>query len=493
MKYILALDQGTTGSRAVVYDKRGNVAASSYYEFSQYFPQPGWVEHDPIDIWRSVNRSIQTVLKKVDSSEIAAIGLTNQRETAVLWDRESGRPVYNAICWQCRRTSKRCQELIKKNSDENFFKQRTGLPLDAYFSATKVEWLLKNVSGLRAKAKQGKLCFGTTDSWVLWNLTKGAVHSTDYTNASRTMLFNINSLDWDDSLLKIFNVPRSILPRVYPSSFLYGRTERIGKLNSSIPIAGIAGDQQAALFGQGCFSPGMVKNTYGTGSFILLNAGNCRPESKHGLIVTLGCSLTEKQVYVLEGSVFVSGAAIQWLRDGLKVLKTAGDSELLARSVKDTGGVYFVPAFVGLGAPFWKHDSRGLISGLTRGTSKAHLVRAALESMAYQTKDVLSAMEKDSRLKIKSLKIDGGASANDFLCQFQSDILGVKVLRPKNIEVTSLGVAYLAGLTVNYWENLQAIKKNISKDKIFSPKMTSAAASRLYQGWQQSVKRTLMV
>ena len=490
-KYILAIDQGTTGSRAVAYDKNGNKIASSYQEFPQIFPKPGWVEHFPKDLLSSVNSSIQKVLKSLPKDSIAAIGITNQRETTVIWDKDTGKPVYNAIVWQCRRTASRCDELKKRKGASEFFRKVTGLPIDAYFSATKIEWILKNVPGALKKAREGGLCFGTADSWILWHLTKGKAHATDYTNASRTMLFNIKKLKWDETILRKFNIPREILPQVQKSSGIFGRTVQIGNLPAGIPISGIAGDQQAALFGQACFKPGEMKNTYGTGAFILLNAGKIQPYSKHGLITTLGCGASGEPVYVLEGAVFISGAAIQWLRDQLKILPSAGESEKMALSVKDNGGVYFVPALSGLGAPYWDQNARGSIFGITRGANKNHLVRAALEAACYQTKDVIEAMRKDTGLKIKSLKVDGGQAANNFLCQFQADMLGVSVIRPKVIEITSLGAAYLAGLSVGYWKNTDVIKKFWKKDRVFLPKMPRKPAEKFYQGWLQAVKRTL--
>ena len=495
MKYILAIDQGTTGSRAIIYDKKGRRVASAYQEFPQYFPQPGWVEHDPEEIWRSVHSTIQRVLKKIDPKKIAAIGITNQRETTVIWDKKTGKPVYNAIVWQCRRTAHRCEEL-KKRGRGDFFRKRTGLPIDAYFSATKIEWILNKVKSKKTStssvesSKVKNVVFGTTDSWVLWKLTGGKVHATDPTNASRTMLFNIEKKQWDKDILKIFNIPASILPQVKPSSGVFGRTVKIGKLPAGIPIAGIAGDQQAALFGQACFEPGTIKNTYGTGCFILLNTGNKRPVSKHGLITTLGCGPKGEPVYVLEGSVFIAGAAIQWLRDQLKILAKSSDSEKMAKSVPDNTGVYFVPAFVGLGAPYWDQNARGTIVGITRGTKREHLVRAALEAMCYSTKDVLVAMQKDSRLKIRELKVDGGAAANNLLCQFQADILGSRVVRPKIIETTSLGAAYLAGLGVKVWRSTADIKHFWSKDRAFIPKRI---AEKYYQGWKDVIAKTLTV
>jgi len=490
MKYIMAIDQGTTGSRVVVYDKSGVRIASAYEEFPQHFPKPGWVEHDPHDLWNSVNNSIQKVLKQISAKDIAAIGITNQRETTILWNRYTGKPIYNAIVWQCRRTAARCDEL-KRKGGARFFKDRTGLPVDAYFSATKIEWILKNVPKAMQNAKNGKLIFGTADSWILWKLTGGRVHATDYTNASRTMLFNIEKKKWDDAILKIFSIPAGILPEVKRSSCVFGETSGTGSLPKGIPISGIAGDQQSALFGQTCFNSGEVKNTYGTGSFILLNTGAKRPVSKHGLITTLACGGDGGPVYALEGAVFVSGAAIQWLRDGLKILSKASESEKLACSVKDNAGVYFVPALVGLGAPYWDSHARGLICGITRGTKRAHMVRAAIEAICYQAKDVMLAMEKDSGVKIRTLKVDGGAISNNLLCQFQADLLRVNVVRPKVTEITSLGAAYLAGLAVGYWKGPGELKRCWKADRVFSPRMPPAQSKKLYDGWLQAVKRTL--
>ena len=493
MEYILAIDQGTTGSRAVVYDKYGKKIAASYHEFKQYFPRPGWVEHNPREIWQSVNNSIQEVLKDIPAASIAAIGITNQRETTIVWDKDTGKPVYNAIVWQCRRTAAACDALKNKRGEGEFFRSRTGLPIDAYFSATKLAWILKNVPGALPKAKKGKLLFGTTDSWVLWQLTGAMVHATDYTNAGRTMLFNINKLEWDKDILGKFNIPSLILPRALPSSGIFGVSAKIGRLGQGIPISGIAGDQQAALFGQACFAPGTLKNTYGTGAFMLLNTGKNRPVSKYGLITTLACGPQAEPVYALEGSIFIAGAAIQWLRDGLKILDKASQSQDLALALKDNEGVYFVPALTGLGAPYWDQNARGLINGITRGTTRQHLARAALEAMCYQTMDVMTAMKKDSGLSIKDLKIDGGASANDFLCQFQADISGVNVLRPRVIETTSLGAAYLAGLAVGYWKNTGEIKKCWRLDRVFKPKMQRAQARKFYEGWQVAVAKTLTI
>ncbi|MCX5751864.1 MAG: glycerol kinase GlpK [Candidatus Saganbacteria bacterium] len=488
MEYILAIDQGTTGSRAIVYDKKGKQVASAYEEFPQYFPKPGWVEHNPEEIWKSVNNSIQKVLKKVSPAYIAAIGITNQRETTVVWDKVTGKPIHNAIVWQCRRTADRCDQLKKKKGMLELFRKKTGLPIDAYFSGTKIEWILNNS---QLTTHNSQLLFGTTDTWILWKLTGGKSHKTDYTNASRTMLFNIETLKWDDQLLKILNIPKGMLPEVQASASLFGTTVAIGKLPAGIPISGIAGDQQAALFGQACFEPGTIKNTYGTGCFMLLNAGKKRPSSKHGLITTLGCNKEGKPIYVLEGSIFIAGAALHWLRDGLQILSCGCESEKMATSIKSNEGVYFVPALTGLGAPYWDPDARGLITGITRGTKREHLVRAALEAMCYSTKDVLDAMQKDSRLTIKELKVDGGAVANNLLLQFQADILRVKVIRPKIIECTSLGAAYLAGLTVKYWKNGDEIKKFWTKDRVFIPKLAKTKAETFYQGWQKAVKKAL--
>ena len=491
MQYILAIDQGTTGSRAVLYDRLGRKMAAAYAEFPQHFPRPGWVEHDPHDLWGSVNKSIQNALKKIPGASIAAVGITNQRETTILWDKATGRPVYNAIVWQCRRSAARCAGLKKRRGLAESVRGKTGLPIDAYFSATKIEWILRNVPGAMAGAKAGKICFGTVDAWILWNLTGGKVHATDYTNASRTMLFNIEALKWDGDMLEVFKIPGGILPAVQSSSGLFGRTVNIGRLAAGIPVAGMAGDQQAALFGQACFDAGETKNTYGTGSFILLNTGRKRPFSRHGLITTLACGPAGEPVYALEGSVFVAGAAIQWLRDGLKIIKKASDSEKLALSVKDNGGVYFVPALAGLGAPYWDQNARGLITGITRGTGRGHIARAAIEAICFQSKDVVAAMEKDAGLKIKSLKVDGGAVSNDLLCQLQADILGKEVVRPKVIEITSLGAAYLAGLAVGFWRDTKEIKGQWKIDRIFKTKMSRRASQALYRGWMAAVKRTL--
>jgi glycerol kinase len=490
MKYILAIDQGTTGSRAVLYDRRGRAAESAYEEFPQYFPRPGWVEHDPEEIWRSVHHTIQKVLTRVPGSSILAIGIANQRETTVIWDRGTGRPVHNAIVWQCRRTADRCRRLNAERGTAALVRKRTGLPIDAYFSATKAEWILKRM-GRRGKNGAG-LCFGNTDAWLLWKLTGGKSHATDPTNASRTMLYDIDAKAWDDELCGLFGVPKAILPEVRPSSGEFGRTTEIGRLPAGIPIMGIAGDQQAALFGQAGFRAGAIKNTFGTGCFILMNTGRKRVDSKHGLITTLACGPGGKAApYALEGSVFVAGAAIQWLRDQLGLLRTADESEALAGAVEDNAGVYFVPAFVGLGAPYWDASARGTIVGLTRGSGRAHLVRAALESQAYSTRDVLEIMRRDSGLKVRELRIDGGAAANGFLCRFLADILRIPVLRPRTIETTSLGAAYLAGLAAGLWKDTAEIERLWAVDEEFVPVMARRRAEALYRGWKAAVARAI--
>jgi len=489
-RYILALDQGTTSSRAIIFDHLGRVVTMVNQEFSQIYPKPGWVEHDPVDILESQISVAKKALRtaSIEPEQIAAIGVTNQRETTIVWDKKTGRPVYNAIVWQCRRTAGICDELKVKGYTD-MIKDKTGLVIDAYFSATKLKWILQNIEGAGEKAKKGELLFGTVDTWLIWNLTGGKIHVTDYSNASRTMLFNIHKLDWDEELLEIFDIPRSMLPQVVPSSFIYGHTEKeiFGK---EIPISGDAGDQQAALFGQVCCEPGMVKNTYGTGCFILMNTGEKAVRSESGLLTTIAWSLRERQVcYALEGSVFVAGAAIQWLRDGLKIIEKASDTEYLASSIPDSGGVYFVPAFVGLGAPYWDMYARGTIVGITRGTNKEHIVRATLEAIAYQTRDVLEVMSKESKISLRSLKVDGGASMNNFLMQFQSDILGVPVERPKVSETTALGAAYLAGLATGYWQNHEEIAKQWQLDRRFEPKMNIDEREKLYCGWKRAIQR----
>jgi glycerol kinase len=488
VSHVLAIDQGTTGSRAIVFDRHGRTVASAYEEFPQYFPKPGWVEHDPEEIWRSVYRTVQKVLTTVPGRSIAAIGITNQRETTVIWDRKTGRPAARAIVWQCRRTAPRCRELAAEPGFVRLVRQRTGLPIDAYFSATKAEWILDR-GGLRERAERGRLAFGTTDSWVLAKLTGGASHATDPTNASRTMLYNIRKLDWDGELLVIFGIPAAVLPRVLPSSGEFGRTVRLGRLPAGIPVMGIAGDQQAALFGQAGFRPGAIKNTYGTGSFILLNTGREIVESRHGLITTVACGPEGRAVYALEGSVFVAGAAIQWLRDQLGLVQSAAESAAAAEAVADNAGVYFVPAFVGLGAPYWDAEARGTIVGLTRGANRNHIIRAAVEQMAYSIRDVLETMRKESGLRIRELRVDGGASANDVLCRFQADILGIPVLRPKTVETTALGAAYLAGLAAGVWDSTAAIERLAVDERKFTPAMTRGQADKLYAGWLAAVRK----
>ncbi len=460
MKYILALDQGTTSSRAILFDRSGQPLSIAQKEFRQYYPQPGWVEHDAAEIWQTQLETARAVLEKqgISAAEVAAIGITNQRETAVLWDKRSGRPVCPAIVWQCRRTAPYCDSL-KEQGLENMFREKTGLPIDAYFSATKIRWVLQNVPEAAKLAESGNLLFGTVDTWLIWNLTGGQVHATDYSNASRTMLFNIHTLEWDAEVLELLGIPESILPEVRPSSGLFGHSLP-ALFGAAIPIAGAAGDQQAALFGQACFSPGAAKNTYGTGCFLLMNTGGEPVSSQNGLITTIAWGLDGRITYALEGSVFVAGAAIQWLRDGLGLISSAAETEGLCRSVADNCGVYLVPAFVGLGAPYWDPYARGVLTGLTRGANRAHIVRAAVESMAYQTCDVLRAMEQDAGIPLAELRADGGAAANAFLLQFQADITGVPVLRPSTLETTALGAAYLAGLAVGYWSDFAEIRRN---------------------------------
>ena len=490
MKYLMAFDQGTTSSRCILFDKGGNIQSVAQKEFTQIFPNPGWVEHDPMEIWSSQISVASEAKAKlgVDASEIAAIGITNQRETTVVWDKTTGKPVYNAIVWQCRRTAEYCDTLKAKGFDKQI-REKTGLVVDAYFSGTKVRWILENVEGARAAAERGDLLFGTVDSWLIWNLTKGKIHVTDYTNASRTLLFNIHTLDWDDEILKELNIPRSMLPEVKPSSHVYGNTHA-DMLGGEIKIAGIAGDQQAALFGQCCYEEGMVKNTYGTGCFILMNTGEKAVDSKNGLLTTIAWGEGGKVEYALEGSVFIAGAAIQWLRDGLRIIDNAAFSEAYASKVDDSNGVYVVPAFVGLGAPYWDQYARGLIVGLTRGVEKEHFVRATLESLAYQSLDVIKAMEADAGVALKAIRVDGGATANNFLMQFQSDILGVDVIRPKVIESTALGAVYLAGLAVGYYADKEDIKRNVQVDRTFTSQMESATRDSLVSGWNEAVKRS---
>ncbi len=489
-QFILALDQGTTSSRAILFDHKGDIIAVEQQEFTQIYPRPGWVEHDANEIWNTQLKVMRDLLakKRIDPAQIAAIGITNQRETAVLWDKETGIPVHNAIVWQDRRTAGICDRL-KEEGHEPYIREQTGLVADAYFSGTKVSWLLDNVEGIREKAEKGDVLFGTIDSWLIWKLTAGQAHITDYTNASRTLLYNIRTLEWDDHLLKVLNIPRAMLPEVRSSSEIYGHTDK-SLLGGEVPIAGIAGDQQAALFGQACNKRGMAKNTYGTGCFMLMNTGEEMITSKSGLLTTIAWGIDGKVQYALEGSVFIAGAAIQWLRDGLKIIDESPDSEYFAMKVEHPDGVYVVPAFAGLGAPYWDQYARGAIFGLTRGTTKAHIIRATLESLAYQTKDVLDAMEKDSGLPLKILRVDGGASANNLLMQFQSDILGVDVERPRIIETTALGAAYLAGLATGYWQR-DELEEKWQLDRSFHPGMENAQQEELYRGWQKAVKRTM--
>lgn len=488
-KYILSLDQGTTSSRAILFNKEGNVIHIAQREFKQYFPYSGWVEHNANEIWSSILSVIATVLseKNIRPEQIAGIGITNQRETTVVWDKYTGEPVYHAIVWQSRQTAEICEKL-KENGYEEVFREKTGLLVDAYFSGTKVKWILENVKGAREKAEKGDLLFGTIDTWIIWKLTEGKVHVTDYSNASRTLMYNIFECKWDKELLDILEIPASMLPEVRPSSDIYGYVSSKHFFGVEVPIAGIAGDQQAALFGQACFESGMVKNTYGTGCFMLMNTGDKAVQSKNGLLTTIAWGIDGKVEYALEGSIFVAGSAIQWLRDGLRMFRDSAESERYAQKVDSTEGVYVVPAFVGLGTPYWDSDVRGAIFGLTRGTSKEHFIRATLESLAYQTRDVLNAMEADSNISLKSLRVDGGAVKNNFLMQFQSDILNVPVERPAINETTALGAAYLAGIAVGFWNGKKEITKHWHLDRKFTPKMKEEARENLYLGWQKAVK-----
>lgn len=490
MNYILALDQGTTSSRAILFDKNGLIVASEQQEFTQIYPKPGWVEHNAQEIWQTQLKVAKAVLvnNNVLAKDIAGIGITNQRETVVVWDKNTGEPIHNAIVWQDRRTASICDNLKAKGFTD-YVRENTGLVIDAYFSGTKVHWILENVEGARTRAKNGELLFGTIDTWLVWKLTNGKVHITDYTNASRTLLYNIKELKWDEEMLTELDIPTNILPEVKASSKVYGETET-DYFGGKIKIAGIAGDQQAALFGQACYEVGMAKNTYGTGCFMLMNTGEKMVQSKAGLLTTIAWGIDGKVTYALEGSVFVAGAAIQWLRDGLKIIDETPDSEYYAMKVPSTDGVYVVPAFVGLGAPYWDMYARGAIFGLTRGTTKAHLIRATLESLAYQTRDVLSAMEADSGVELKGLRVDGGASANNLLMQFQADILGETVERPEVIETTALGAAYLAGIAVGFWKKEQIVK-NWKLDNQFEPEMEETKKEKLYKGWKKAVKRSM--
>ena len=487
--YIMALDQGTTSSRAIIFDETGAIIAVEAREFRQIYPKPGWVEHDAAEIWETQLTVARQVLQKsgIAPSEIKGIGITNQRETTIVWDK-TGKPVYNAIVWQCRRTAPYCDELKRKGWEQKL-KDKTGLVTDAYFSGTKVKWILDNVEGARERAENGELLFGTVDTWLIYNLTGGKVYVTDYTNASRTLLYNIYDLCWDEEILKEFGIPKAMLPEVKPSSEIYGTTTKELFYGTEIPIAGIAGDQQAALFGQACYQPGLAKNTYGTGCFLLMNTGEKAVHSETGLLTTIAWGLDGKVEYALEGSIFIAGASIQWLRDELRLIDDAADSEFFAAKVPDTGGVYVVPAFVGLGAPYWDQYARGSIIGMTRGTNRYHIIRATLESMAYQTRDVLTCMEKDSGIQLKETRVDGGASANNLLMQFQADILGVPVERPVIVETTALGAAYLAGLAVGFWKDRNQIAQNWNIDRKFEPQMPEAQREKLYAGWTRAVAR----
>ncbi|MBQ9448993.1 MAG: glycerol kinase GlpK [Acholeplasmatales bacterium] len=493
-KYILALDQGTTSSRAIVFDHSGNILGMAQEEFAQLYPKPGWVEHEPKEILSSEMASVYSAVIRagVSMKDIKAVGITNQRETTILWNKKTGQPVYNAIVWQCRRTDEYCKELLKdKNLDEMIY-SKTGLRIDAYFCATKIKWILDNVPGVKELAKNDELCFGTVDTYLLWHLTGGKVFATDYTNASRTLLFNIHELKWDDDLLKLFDIPKNILPEVFPSSHLYGYTD-VDQIGASIPICGIVGDQQGALFGQLCVNKGDIKNTFGTGCFMLMNTGNEIIRSKHGLITTLGATIEgQKPDYVLEGSVFIGGAAVKWLRDELRLVKTAEETERYCEKIDDTDGVYVVPAFTGLGAPYWDGEARGMIVGITRGTSKEHIIRATMEGIAYQVYDVLKAMENDLGIDIKTLCVDGGASKNKFLMQFEADILHASIKCPKVVEVTALGAAYLAGLKVGYWKDFEDIRKNKEIEHVFQPTMDHETRTKKIHGWHQALKLTMI-
>jgi glycerol kinase len=489
--YILALDQGTTSSRSIIFDKQGNIISVAQKEFKQIFPQPGWVEHDAEEIWSTQFGTMAEAVAKanITMKQIAGIGITNQRETTVVWERSTGRPIHNAIVWQDRRTAAYCDEL-KNAGHAKSIQEKTGLVIDAYFSGTKLKWILDNVPGARAKAENGELAFGTIDSWLVWKLSGGVVHVTDVSNASRTMLLNIHDCAWDDELLKLFDIPKSVLPEVKASSKIYGTTGNIVP-EIKLPIAGIAGDQQAALFGQMCTQPGMVKNTYGTGCFMLMNTGTKAIASKNNLLTTIAWQIDGKTEYALEGSVFIAGAVVQWLRDGLKIIHSSGEVEKLASTVKDAEGVYIVPAFAGLGTPHWNQHARGSVFGLTRGSTNAHLAKAAVDSIAYQTYDVLKSMEADSGISIAELRVDGGATVNNSMMQFQSDILNTKVIRPKVTETTALGAAYLAGLAVGYWKNIDEIKEQWQVDKTFSPSMTDEKRNELVKGWQRAVNAAI--
>ncbi|MFA5528110.1 MAG: glycerol kinase GlpK [Peptostreptococcales bacterium] len=493
-QYILSLDQGTTSSRALLFDKNGKVLGMAQKELTQIYPKPGWVEHDPMELWATQIGVAKEVLERtgIRPQEIAAIGIANQRETTLVWEKNTGKPIYNAIVWQCRRTADIC-DALKARGLEKYIRENTGLLIDAYFSGTKIQWILDHVEGARAKAEKGELIFGTVDTWIIWNLTRGKVHVTDYSNASRTMLFNIKELVWDKKILSELDIPMAMLPEVRPSSYHYGLTDSDVFGGQKIPIAGDAGDQQAALFGQTCFEPGMAKNTYGTGCFLLMNTGEKFVPSENGLLTTIAWGIDGKVQYAMEGSIFVAGAAIQWLRDEMRLINSSGDSEKMALSVEDTKGVYVVPSFVGLGAPYWNMYARGTIIGITRGTNRNHIVRATLESLAFQTKDVFKAMEEDSGIKLQALKVDGGATENNFLMQFQSDILGVSINKPEITETTALGAAYLAGLAVGFWSSKKEIMKNWNLNRTFTPSITEEIREKKYKGWEKAIKATLMI
>jgi len=487
----MALDQGTTGSRAIIFNHSGTIVSTASKEFRQIYPKPGWVEHDPMEIWSSQIEVAKNALAKagLESKNIATLGITNQRETTIVWDKRTGKPVYNAIVWQCRRTASICDKLKEKGLAESI-RKKTGLVIDAYFSGPKIKWILDNVKGVREKAKKGEVLFGTVDSWLIWNLTKGKAHVIDYSNASRTMIFNIHNLDWDMEILGELNIPKAILPTPLPSSYIYGTTDK-EIFGMEIPISGDAGDQQAALFGQACYEPGMAKNTYGTGCFILMNTGEKIVPSQNGLLTTIAWGINGKVEYALEGSIFIAGAVVQWLRDEIGLIKSSKEIEKYALKVKDTNGVYLVPAFVGLGAPYWDMYARGIIVGLTRGIKKEHILRAAEESIAYQSRDVLEVIQKDSGINLKKLKVDGGAVRDNFLMQFQSDILGVPVVRPQVTETTALGAAYLSGLAVGYWKDKTEIASKWKIDREFIPKMDKKLSENLYKGWKKAVSRSL--
>lgn len=490
-EFVIALDQGTTSSRAVLVDQKGAISGVAQEEYPQIYPREKWVEHDPMDIWNSQLSMLKELLakKKIKPQQIAALGITNQRETTLLWDKKTGEPVYNAIVWQCRRTADFCNDLIEQGLSDKF-QEKTGLKIDAYFSGSKIRWILDHVGGARERAERGDILFGTVDTWLIWNLTGGNTHVTDYTNASRTLLYNIHSLEWDNELLEIMGIPRAILPQVKSSSEILGYTQK-SLLGVEIPIAGVAGDQQAALFGQMCLDQGSVKNTYGTGCFMLMNTGEKPVKSQNGLLTTIAWGLDGKVTYALEGSIFMAGATIQWLRDNLGIIKSAPECDRLAETVEDTMGVYLVPAFQGMGSPYWDMSARAGLVGLTRGATKAHICRAALESIAYRSREILTIMEKDSGLKLKNIKVDGGASRSNILMQFQSDIVNANVIRPATIETTALGAAYLAGLAVGFWENMDDLKSIWKVDKKFEPAMAESRREKLYAGWSHAVTRCL--